>query len=360
MGVQLFFDSIWDVVPYIAIVAVAYSFALIARSSGLSPHRGATQALGHAGAIMSLALFQGSRTVAVGSDTSSYLFSYDRIPTDLSAGYAITTHEPLFFLTGFLAKSAGFGDGAYLVLVSILAVVPAYAALLRFGGRIEIGVLFYCLFCFYLLGFNVSRQAIALGFIGLAYAATFVSSRMPRIESLFWIIIASGFHYSAAGAGLVILTWAIVPRAWRMVAVAASVVTAAVLAGSGQFSSRLLESEYGNYFSETYGGLGSAGLLAFFAFATLIVGTSDEGQEKPYLVFAFIGLAFLTIGLWYVFVARAAQYFLFSLLIPLTTRSSLVPPRVPGLMLMGGGLVFFVANILLFAQLAPYRSWLGP
>ena len=141
--------------------------------------------------LLMMIILCGFRGYDVGTDTESYLDSYNsRNLWDYSVG------EPLYNLSMDIARFIGLGNTGFLLLTALLTYVPLYTALRKMSPNINYSMLIYVTFSVYFFcnSFNVIRNSISASFI--LFVLYYISQKEYK-RIVIYSLVAIGFHFSA-------------------------------------------------------------------------------------------------------------------------------------------------------------------
>lgn len=137
------------------------------------------------------------RAISVGADTINYYNNqfYGEYSLDFSSTYEL---EWIFQSLSALIRDNGIDPRWCLYSLSIITSVFLYLSFKRYhkqlGTNLILILLFYFVFDFYSLSFNIARQCASISI--LLYAYSFLYSEKLRYF-FFYVIIAAGFHISS-------------------------------------------------------------------------------------------------------------------------------------------------------------------
>jgi len=136
------------------------------------------------------------RAVTVGSDTINYYNNqfYGEFKLDFTSNYEL---EWIFQLASAFIRQNGLAPQWCLYLLSIVTYLFLYLSFRRYskqtGGSLILILLFYFIFDFYSLSFNIARQVAAISILLYAYSFLYKNTRL----FLIYVILAAGFHVSS-------------------------------------------------------------------------------------------------------------------------------------------------------------------
>lgn len=311
--------------------------------------------------VIVLIIHQGTRFY-VGTDYFTYRQIFDSlIPGAVLANIERVPQEPLYTLISVAVRSFSDDFTLLFLVMSVLAIVPAYHAILNVSNHPSIALSFYLLAGTYLLGFNVVRQAIAIGLVLLVYAW--------RKKHRFWAVIvgcaAVGIHFAAIAPLACILLYGIArsrTRRFRVASVLVAGVVAVILLrlSTGSltlFGFSFVQDRYSSYLDAAGFSVGRALLLGGFVILFACAWGVDSREKFPHWM-GLLGIGGMLIGLNYVFIGRISWYFVVFLLVPLAGRSRGEWSWIfRAGALLGAALIYF-ASIWKSIDLLPYSSWL--
>lgn len=144
-----------------------------------------------------MALFNAFRGYYVGSDTKNYYRNqfYGEFSLDFSSSYEL---EWIFQSISAFIRDSGLDSRWCLYSLSIITYIFLYLSYKRYnkqlGTSLILILLFYFVFDFYSISFNIARQCTAVSI--LLYAYSFLYSDKRQFFFIY-VILASGFHVSS-------------------------------------------------------------------------------------------------------------------------------------------------------------------
>lgn len=149
--------------------------------------------------FVALFVIAGYREFHVGTDTKGYRMLFNRVK------HGIEIRQELLFQ--YMNKVILFFDGdfsTYLVVSSLLVLVPVFLVVKKYSVNPMLSVFFYYTLYIYFFSMNITRQAIAMGFV--LWAITFLA-RKKTWWFLALVCIAAGFHTTALSALLLLFAY---------------------------------------------------------------------------------------------------------------------------------------------------------
>lgn len=303
----------------------------------------------------------------VGSDYGLYLGIHSRLdPEEWRYYLSESPQEVGFTIVSLLTKHFVSDDRAIFAVISTLVILPLAVAVPRLTHHVAVAWVLLFLFGFYLGSFNVMRQAIAMSIVALA--VTYVGR--ARIKFVALAVLAASFHASALPVAAILFGMRKVAISWRIIWITAAVgVGGAAAFAQLSFLNALaasLNPRYEEYMVTDGAGVGTymvvlsrvlllgCGLILLRRMPQHGVG---ESQASQLLAAGAVGLAFLIVGTQSVVVGRIELYF--GMLLTIGFAGLLAQSRSIGVkVLVGiGGALYFVAYLMYFGDLVPYRSF---
>jgi hypothetical protein len=134
------------------------------------------------------------RTSSVDHDYQDYLYWFNSIvPESLSD--IRWNHDPMFFLTSWLATATGLSYKAVLAVYSSLAIIFVYVFSRKVRDDRWLTVLLYITFCHFFIEYEMTaiRAAVA---IPLAAISLLLAQEKKVVQSILVFVLALGFHLS--------------------------------------------------------------------------------------------------------------------------------------------------------------------
>lgn len=142
-------------------------------------------------------LIVGTRSLDTGADTGVYFRFYQAIGISGADFSAVSRFEPLFSLTALICSRLGLSYTVFNIIIAGATIIFFSKAILNSSSDVLLSYFLYITFCQFYNAMNQVRQALALTII--LYAVTLLRDN-NRKKFVFWVIIASLFHYSAVVA----------------------------------------------------------------------------------------------------------------------------------------------------------------
>ena len=188
----------WDGTASMASYYLIYALVLAAISSVLIRDEGWRRAsLRYYLPLLGLVLlvFAVSRSASVDHDYQDYLYWFNRIIPE-SISDIRWNHDPMFFLTSWLAISVGLSYKAVLACYSAMALLFVLIFSRNVRNDRWLAVLLYITFCHFFIEYEMTaiRAAVA---IPLASLSLLLAQEKKVLQSILLFILALGFHISA-------------------------------------------------------------------------------------------------------------------------------------------------------------------
>lgn len=150
-------------------------------------------------AIIILCIFSAMRASTVGTDTNVYLARYNlALKYDFSQYFLIIWEKKEIGFAGFVYAISKLTSGntfIFLFTSQLLSVIPIYVVATKNKETCSIThIMFYYLFIFYPMSFNIIRQAITAAFLLLAY--TELKDKKKSLAIVF-ALLSIAFHQSS-------------------------------------------------------------------------------------------------------------------------------------------------------------------
>ena len=140
------------------------------------------------------------RDISVGTDTVNYQSFFYRLQAGIIQDFKV---EPGWVFLNEMVLNLGGDFYSVLILSTIIVLAPIYFIAFKLSPNPMLSISLYHLLYFYLYSFNITRQTIALSLIILG---TYALLKRKKLIFIFFIAIASLFHYSAIIASLLLLS----------------------------------------------------------------------------------------------------------------------------------------------------------
>lgn len=141
----------------------------------------------------------------VGTDYQTYseVFSHVKNNTLVQGEKTWIKQSPLFYIVCIIYGKLGFSSNYMFATIAFLTLFFVYRAIVKSSPDWLTSLYLYLCFCLYFQSFNQIRQmlAVAISF----YALTWLQKE-NRKKYVWWILIASGFHMTAAIMLLLLIT----------------------------------------------------------------------------------------------------------------------------------------------------------
>lgn len=309
-----------------------------------------------------LGSFMGLRK-SVGTDWNLYYLVFQNLDpkSDWLAQIFVSSQEFGFTSLNLCLRYLGLQPVGLFLTLAFLTVAFTYLFLLGESKNLFLSLSLYVFLGHYLSAFNISRQSLATAIFALAL---YFLPR-SRINFIFISLIATSIHLTAIiPAGVVILIYFLKLKTRSLIIFSAIAMTASFallripvvveLAAS-------LSPRYSNYLNNsTDSGIGSY-LIALFIISLLTICSFlavRHSVESIWLKIALLAPVFLVFGTQVVEMGRISFYFTLGLLIALPNLIARSKYNMAlNMLIFILSSIFFVAFLVSFGDLLPYRTW---
>lgn len=148
-------------------------------------------------AVVYIIMMQGLRHQSIGVDTSSYIIGYNLSKNvNVFEGEKLFNYESGYILLNHILNKLGVSEQAFLIIISIIIIVPISIILIKKSKMPALSILLYMAFGFFTMTFSGLRQSIAMGILFFSYM--YIQDR-KLIQFLICLLLACTFHKSAIG-----------------------------------------------------------------------------------------------------------------------------------------------------------------
>lgn len=299
----------------------------------------------------------------VGSDYPMYLEYFERLDprADWLAQIAYFQQDAGYTVFALIVKSVSAEPFAIFWATAFVTVLPVYFVVRRVSADIAFSLFLFVALAFYVSAFNGVRQGVAVSLLFWGYS--FIGRRNWAFVVL--ALLAASFHASALIAGVVL----VLARLWRP-----TVRSAVILIGGGTavllaIVSTPLAAEILGSLNERYvhyvdradaSGVGTyLNAAAFLVLAIYALANRKLVDDNGWLSAVLVAIVPFVLGTQVVELSRFFYYFgIFVILLIPNIVIKQAAPGVRRLAIAAGSTGYYIAYLLNFGDLIPYRTYL--